>query len=77
VTVRAGTSAINGWTARWTLANGQSISQLWNGTLSVSGTSVTVRNVSWNGSLGANASATFGFLGNGSPSTPAVTCTSP
>ena len=34
VTVRAGTSGINGWTTRWTLASGQTISQLWSGTLS-------------------------------------------
>ena len=77
MTVRAGTSGINGWTARWTLASGQTISQLWNGALSVSGSSATVKNLSWNGTLGANASTTFGFLGNGSPSAPALTCTSP
>jgi hypothetical protein len=77
VTVRAGTSGINGWTTRWTLAGGQTISQLWNGTLTVSGSSVNVKNLSWNGSLGANASTTFGFLANGSPSTPTLTCTSP
>ncbi len=77
VTVRAGTSPINGWTARWTLANGQAISQLWNGSPSVSGSSVTVKNMSWNGSLGANGSTTFGFLATGSPSTPTLTCTSP
>jgi beta-mannanase len=77
VTVRAGTSGINGWTAGWTLANGQTINQLWNGTPSVSGSSVTVKNVNWNGSLGANASATFGFIANGSPTSPTLTCTSP
>src|SRR5262249_26307016 len=43
VTVTAGGSAINGWTVRWTLASGQSISQLWNGALSVSGSAVTVK----------------------------------
>jgi cellulase/cellobiase CelA1 len=62
---------------RWTLAGGQTITQLWNGELSVSGSAVTVRNVSWNGSLGANAQTTFGFLGGGSPSTPTLTCSSP
>ncbi|WP_433498637.1 cellulose binding domain-containing protein [Sphaerimonospora sp. CA-214678] len=77
VTVRTGASGINGWTARWTLAGGQTISQLWNGTLSISGSEVTVKNVSWNGSLGANASATFGFLANGSPASPTLTCSSP
>jgi cellulase/cellobiase CelA1 len=78
VTVRAGSSQINGWTVRWTLAGGQTITDLWSGAWSVSGTSVTVTNVSWNGSLDANAETTFGFLGSGSPSTPATpTCTSP
>jgi cellulase/cellobiase CelA1 len=77
VAVTAGTAAINGWTVRWTLASGQSIAQLWNGALTVSGTSVTVKNLSWNGSLGANASTTFGFTANGAVSTPTITCTSP
>ena len=77
VTVTAGSSAINGWTVHWTLAGGQQITQVWNGTLSTSGSAVSVKNVSYNGSLGAGASTTFGFLANGSPSTPTLTCTSP
>jgi hypothetical protein len=77
VTVRAGTSAVNGWTVRWTSAAGQTINQLWNGTLSVNASSVTVQNASWNGSLAANASTTFGFLAGGAPSVPVLTCTSP
>jgi beta-mannanase len=77
VTVQAGNAAINGWTATWTLTGGQTISQLWNGTLQISGISATVRNVGWNGSLDPNRSTTFGFVASGSPSTPALTCTSP
>ncbi|ROO58926.1 poly(3-hydroxybutyrate) depolymerase [Micromonospora sp. Llam0] len=77
VTVRAGSSAINGWTTRWTLAGGQGISQSWNGALSVSGSTVTVRNVDYNGSLPAGGTATFGFIGTGSASSPAVSCSSP
>jgi len=75
VTVTAGDAAIGGWSVTWTLAPGQTISQLWSGTLSTNGSVVTVTNMSWNGTLGAHASATFGFLGNGTASTPAVTCT--
>ena len=74
VTVRAGSSAINGWTVGLTLAGGQTITQLWDGTMGGSGSTVTVKNVSWNGALSASGSATFGFLANGSPSTPAITC---
>ncbi|GAA1793236.1 hypothetical protein GCM10009682_13880 [Luedemannella flava] len=77
VTVKAGSAAINGWTVRWTLASGQTIAQLWSGTLTTSGSAVTVKNATWNGSLGASATTTFGFIGNGTASTPTLTCTSP
>ncbi|MFB9446915.1 glycoside hydrolase family 6 protein [Dactylosporangium vinaceum] len=75
VTVTAGASAISNWTVTWTLAGGQSITQLWNGTLTTSGSAVTVRNVSYNGSLNAGGSTQFGFTGSGNASTPALTCT--
>lgn len=77
VTVRAGTSAINGWTVNMTFPGGTNVTQLWNGTISGSGPSYTVRNESWNGSVGANGTVTFGFLGGGSPAAPTLTCTSP
>lgn len=77
VTVTAGSAPINGWTVRWTLPGGQSIGQLWNGTLTVSGSTASVSNASYNGSLGASASTTFGFLASGTPSAPSLTCTSP
>jgi endoglucanase len=79
VTVKnAGTASIAGWKVQWTFPNGQSISQLWNGTLSTSGSGVTVTNLSWNGNLAANATSTFGFTGswNGANGTPSpLTCT--
>ncbi|MFB9236079.1 cellulose binding domain-containing protein [Plantactinospora siamensis] len=77
VTVTAGSSAISGWTVRWSLGAGQSITQLWNGTLSTSGSSVTVRNVSYNGAVPAGGSTTFGFLGAGAPTAPTLSCTTP
>jgi hypothetical protein len=79
VTVKAGTRAINGWTTTWTFANGQRVTQLWNGALTQSGSSVTVKNVSYNGSLPANGSTTFGFLGSwsGTNAVPTLGCTSP
>jgi dienelactone hydrolase len=77
VTVRAGSSAINGWTARWTMGGGQTINQVWGGTLTTSGGTAAVRNEAWNGSLAANASTTFGFIGSGAPLTAPITCTSP
>jgi predicted carbohydrate-binding protein with CBM5 and CBM33 domain len=75
VTVRA-TTPLNGWTVRWTYANGQTIGNLWNGTHTVSGSSVTVRNANWNGTLSANSTATIGLTGSvsGTNSIPALTC---
>ncbi|MEU7916627.1 polysaccharide deacetylase family protein [Microbispora bryophytorum] len=74
VTVRAGSSAISGWTVTWSWPGSQTISQLWGGLLAGSGSAVSVRNESWNGTLGASASTTFGFLGNGTAATPTLTC---
>ncbi|MEW2472217.1 cellulase family glycosylhydrolase [Micromonospora gifhornensis] len=77
VRVTAGAGAINGWTVRWTYANGQSVTQSWNATVSTSGSTVTARNVDYNGRLGAGASTSFGFIGGwaGTNSVPTVTCT--
>ena len=77
IMVTAGSAEINGWTVRWTVSSGQTITQVWNGTLAVSGSNVSISNTSYNGSLRASASTTFGFLANGTPSTPSPACTSP
>ncbi|GIH16865.1 cellulose binding domain-containing protein [Rugosimonospora africana] len=77
VKVTAGSASIGGWTVAWQYANGQSITQSWNATITSSGSTVTARNVSYNGALGAGASTEFGFLGswNGSNTSPTPTCT--
>jgi poly(hydroxyalkanoate) depolymerase family esterase len=77
VTVRAGTTAINGWTVRMTFPSGVTVSQVWNGTLSGSPPAYTVKNATWNGGVGANGSTTYGFIGNGSAAAPTLICTSP
>jgi len=63
VTVRnTTTTAYGSWTAAFDF-DGQ-ITSLWNGVIaSHSGSRYTVRNESWNGSLAAGASTTFGFTG--------------
>jgi mannan endo-1,4-beta-mannosidase len=75
--VTAGSSAIGGWTAAWTFANGQAVSHAWSATVSGSGSGVTARNASYNGNLAAGTSTTFGFIGtwNGTNSAPTVSCT--
>ncbi|MGI5522544.1 cellulase family glycosylhydrolase [Micromonospora sp. CA-259024] len=77
VRVTAGATAITGWTTRWTFANGQSVTQSWNVTLTSSGNTVTARNADYNGRLAAGASASFGFLGGwtGTNAKPEVSCT--
>jgi hypothetical protein len=55
-------SAISGWTLKWTFANGQTISQLWNGTVSQSGSAVTVTPASYNSTIAAGGNADVGFL---------------
>jgi lysophospholipase L1-like esterase len=72
------TATLNGWTVRWTLPSGQTITQLWNGTLTISGSSVTVQNMTWNGTLAPGASAIFGMLIEGSSTAvPTTSCSSP
>ncbi|MDL4819534.1 glycoside hydrolase family 6 protein [Actinomadura opuntiae] len=55
--------ALSGWTLEWDFAGDQKVTSGWNGTLSQSGQHVTVKNMSWNGSLATNASVAPGFQG--------------
>ena len=65
-----GTTAINGWTLTFAFPNGQTITQLWNGSYTQSGANVTITNVSYNGSIaaGATVSSSPGFNGSWSGS---------
>ena len=77
-TVRAAPSAVNGWTVSWANPANQSVTQVWNGDLITNTSTLTqVRNASWNGSIPANGSTTFGFLGSGTVVAPSATCSSP
>ncbi|WP_430783460.1 cellulase family glycosylhydrolase [Actinoplanes sp. G11-F43] len=54
---------ITQWNLAFSFASGQSITQLWNGSFTQSGTAVTVRNAGYNGSIATNGTASFGFNG--------------
>jgi endo-1,4-beta-xylanase len=54
-------TTINGWTVTFTLPAGQTFQGGWNATFTTSGQTVTARNMSYNGTLGAGGSTTFGF----------------
>jgi hypothetical protein len=73
-----GTAAITGWTVTYAYAGNQTLANGWNGAWTQSGKTVTVTNLSYNGSLAAGAStsagANFNYSGaNAAPTS--VTCT--
>jgi hypothetical protein len=68
-----GTTALTNWTLTWTFANGQTVTQLWNGNLAQGGSVVKVTNMSYNGSIPAGSSYTgLGFNGSWNNITNAV-----
>jgi lysophospholipase L1-like esterase len=72
-------STLNGWTVTMTLAAGQSITSLWNGTNTGTSGAVTVRNAAYNGTVAGNGTTSFGYTasGNGSAAPAGVRCASP
>ncbi|WP_110515234.1 cellulase family glycosylhydrolase [Herpetosiphon llansteffanensis] len=52
---------LNNWQLGWDFAGNQTITNLWNGTLSQTGPSVSVANPAWAASLPSNGTASFGF----------------
>ncbi|WP_033443583.1 endo-1,4-beta-xylanase [Saccharothrix sp. NRRL B-16314] len=74
-----GATATARWTVKWTLAQGQTVGNLWNGVATTNGQEVTVRNANYNGAIAPGDTTTFGFLGSwiGTNPVPAtITCTS-
>lgn len=74
VQVTAGSSPINGWRVNITFPGGQTIQNYWNATVTPNGSGYVAENASYNGALGAGASATFGFLASGDAGTPTLSC---
>ena len=78
-----GSSAISGWTLKFTFPGDQHITNAWNGTASQSGENVTITNASYNAAIapGGNTSAGFQGTWTNSDATPAsftvngTTCT--
>ncbi|WP_078884110.1 cellulose binding domain-containing protein [Streptomyces sp. NRRL S-340] len=71
VTLTNNRAPLTGWRLTFDLADGQEVTGGWNAKWSQSGTEVTARNESWNGSLGTGASVGAGFLGTSPGSGPA------
>ncbi|WP_328840763.1 cellulase family glycosylhydrolase [Streptomyces europaeiscabiei] len=71
-----GTSAVDGWTLRWTFPDSQRVSSLWGGTVAQSGAAVTVTAASYTANIPAAGSVTLGFTatrGNANPAPTAFT----
>jgi endo-1,4-beta-xylanase len=56
-----GSSAVNGWSLKFTLPAGQTITSGWNATYSPASGTVTATNASYNGAIPAGGSTTIGF----------------
>ncbi|MBB5782696.1 cellulose binding domain-containing protein [Nonomuraea jabiensis] len=80
VTVRNnGSAPLNGWTVGMTLAAGQAVTNLWGGVATGTSGAISVRNASYNGSLAAGGTTTFGYVagGNGANAPTGIGCSSP
>jgi hypothetical protein len=58
------------WTLTWSFGAGQQVTQAWNTTLTQSGAQATAKNVSYNGTVATNGTASFGFNGSWTGSNP-------
>jgi len=68
-----GSSAVNGWTLKFTFPGDQKITSGWNGTPSQSGENVTITNASYNATIAAGANTSLGFQGTWTSSDAAPT----
>ena len=76
VVKNTGSGTLNGWSLGWTFPGSQAINNLWNGSYTQSGETVTVSNASYDGSLASGATATVGFTATGTSASPSsVSCT--
>ncbi|GAA2861160.1 hypothetical protein Acy02nite_57610 [Actinoplanes cyaneus] len=65
--------ALSSWSLTWTYGAGQTVTESWNTALTQSGSAVTAKNVSYNGSIGTNGEVSFGFNGSSTGSNPVPT----
>jgi beta-glucosidase len=65
-----GTSALSPWRLQWSFTAGQTVTQAWSAKLAESGSAVTATGETWNASLAAGASTSFGFNASHTGSNP-------
>ncbi|WP_424920720.1 MULTISPECIES: cellulase family glycosylhydrolase [unclassified Streptomyces] len=65
ITIRnTGTAAVNGWNLGFSFADGQTVSNMWGGTPTQSGATVSVAPAAYTAQIAVNGSVTVGFTGN-------------
>ena len=76
VTVTAGSSGLSSWQVGWTFPGSQQISQMWDASYTQTGANVAAASMSYDGTVAAGASTSFGFIATGSSAAPQnLTCT--
>ncbi|MEV5400128.1 cellulase family glycosylhydrolase [Streptomyces cellulosae] len=60
-----GSTAVDGWTLRWTFPTGQRITSLWGGTVTQSGAEVSVEAAPYTATIPPSGSVSLGFTGTG------------
>ncbi|MFK4088874.1 cellulase family glycosylhydrolase [Kribbella sp. NPDC020789] len=61
---------LDGWQLVWTWPSGQRTTQVWNATITTSGSRATAKDVGYNARIGTNAKVSFGFNGTWTGSNP-------
>ncbi|MGI5238252.1 GH12 family glycosyl hydrolase domain-containing protein [Dactylosporangium sp. CA-139066] len=71
-----GSSALSAWTVAWNFSGNQHITNSWSAAVTQSGTGVTAKNLSYNGTIPPGGSTTFGFQAtySGSNPVPSLSC---
>ena len=72
VRITNGGAALTSWTLTFTVPSTVTVTNGWNGTWSQSGTTITVRNATWNGALATGATVSTGFQATFTGPTPAA-----
>ncbi|MEW2179362.1 cellulase family glycosylhydrolase [Streptomyces sp. NPDC005406] len=71
-----GTTSAAAWKVSWTWAGSQKVTNMWNAAYTQTGSTVSVTNTPYNGSLAPGGHTSFGFQGTpGSGGAPTVSCT--
>ena len=66
-----GTTPISNWTLEWVFPGNQQVSQLWGGNVTSQGETITVTNLSWDGSIPVGGTMnSVGFTATGTAATP-------